>query len=294
MTVSQAASKWNISERRVRFLCANGQIPGVSRFKKSWFIPDSALKPADSRVKNVTELLSQIEDKKRMLSCRRPLTAGELERLNEEFAVEYTYDSDAIEGNTLTLRETELVLRGLTIDKKPLKDHLEAVGHRDAFAYICDLVREKAVLTENLIKQIHSLVLSDKPLDRGVYRRIPINISGAKFEPVQPYLIPVKMEALLKDYRSDDRSIVERLALFHLRFESIHPFINGNGRTGRLLVNFEFMKAGYPPINIKYIDRKRYYDAFDIFHEKNDVSGMVKLFAKYVNARLDDYLRILE
>lgn len=112
-----------------------------------------------------------------------------MECLTEEFIVEYTYNSkNAIEGNILTLRETDMVLRGLTIDRKPLKGHMEAVGHKEAFDFVQDLVKEQMPLSESVIKQIHYLVLADKREDRGVYRRIPVRIMGAKHEPVQPYL----------------------------------------------------------------------------------------------------------
>ncbi len=113
-------------------------------------------------------LLTAIERKKRELDTRRPLTEGELERLTEEFTIEYTYNSNAIEGNTLTLRETDMVLRGLTIDRKPLKDHMEAVGHKEAFDLVRDLVKGQVPLSESIIKQIHYLVLADKREDRGV------------------------------------------------------------------------------------------------------------------------------
>ena len=293
ITVKQAAEKWKISDRRVRILCANGQVDGAYRIGKIWYIPDGADKPADGRIKAKESFLSLIEKKKTELDNCRPLTEGEVQRLYEDFMVEYTYNSNAIEGNTLTLRETEMVLRGLTIDQKPLKDHMEAVGHKDAFYYVADLVKGKAKLTESVIKQIHSLVLADKPMDRGVYRRIPVRIMGAHHEPVQPYLIEPKMNELLLDYYNDNGNIAEKLALFHIRFEGIHPFIDGNGRTGRLLVNLELMKAGYPPIDIKFTDRKRYYDAFDLYFVKKDPAAMAKLFAEYINARLDEYLKIL-
>lgn len=293
MNVKQAAEKWNISDRRVRTLCVNGQIEGAYRIGKIWYIPDNAIKPKDSRIKSNESLITLIEKKKAELDTHRPLTEAETERLYEDFMVEYTYNSNAIEGNTLTLRETDMVLRGITIDKKPLKDHLEAVGHKDAFYFVVDLVKEKAELTEYVIKQIHALVLNDKPMDRGVYRRIPVRILGAHHEPVQPYLIEPKMKDLLIDYKNDDRNIAEKLALFHINFEGIHPFIDGNGRTGRLIVNLELMKAGYPPIDIKFTDRKRYYDAFESYHVKNDLSKMTNLFAEYINKRLDEYLKIL-
>ena len=294
MTTKQTAKKWNISDRRVRVMCENGQIDGVIRNGKTWIIPDDAVKPNDGRLKTSESLLSVIGQKKAQLDKCRPLTEGEVQRLNEEFMVEYTYNSNAIEGNTLTLRETDMVLRGLTIDQKPLKDHMEAVGHKEAFYYICELVKESKPLTESIIKQIHSLVLADKPLDRGNYRRVPVRIMGAVHIPPQPYAIEPKMYELLQDYEKDSRNIVEKLAEFHIRFESIHPFIDGNGRTGRLLVNLEFMKAGYPPIDIKFTDRKRYYDAFDEYHTKGKLSAMIKLFAEYLNKRLDEYLKILD
>lgn len=293
MTVRQAAQKWNVSDSRVRKLCKEGKISGAAREGRNWMIPTNAEKPNDERFKKTESLLNTIDRKKKELDTRRPLTKGELERLTEEFIVEYTYNSNAIEGNTLTLRETDMVLRGLTISKKPLKDHMEAVGHKEAFDFVQDLVKDQVPLSENIIKQIHYLVLADKREDRGVYRKVPVKIIGAKHEPVQPYLIQPKMEQLLETYRNHTEHIITRLAWFHIEFEGIHPFIDGNGRTGRLLVNLELMKAGYPPIDIKFTDQVSYYNAFDDYYEKHSLGKMEKLFASYVNARLDNYLKIL-
>ena len=294
MTVKEAAARWGISDRRVRVLCSEGKIPGAYQMGRGWKIPIDAKKPADGRFKTKESIFAQIELKKTELNDRRPLTEGELERLNEEFTVEYTYNSNAIEGNTLTLRETDLVLRGLTIYQKPLKDHMEAVGHKEAFDYVRDLVRKKAPLTESIIKQIHYLVLADKKNDRGIYRKVPVRIMGAHHEPVQPYLIVPKMEQLLQEYGASEDHIVTKLARFHIEFEGIHPFIDGNGRTGRLLVNLELMRAGYPPIDIKFTDRAAYYEAFDTYYGKHDLSAMEGLFAGYINTRLDYYLKILQ
>lgn len=294
MTAQQAAEKWGISDRRVRILCSEGKISGAVREGHSWMIPADAKKPEDGRFKAAKNLLTAIDRKKTELDSRRPLTEGELERLTQEFVVEYTYNSNAIEGNTLTLRETDMVLRGLTIDRKPLKDHMEAVGHKEAFDFVRDLVKDQVPLSESIIKQIHFLVLADKIQDRGIYRRVPVRIMGAKHEPVQPYLIQPGMERLLESYKNGTEHIISKLARFHIEFEGIHPFIDGNGRTGRLLVNLELMKAGYPPIDIKFADRISYYNAFDDYYVKHNLGPMEKLFAGYVNARLDNYLTILE
>lgn len=293
MTVKQAAEKWGLSDRRVRVLCTEGRISGAFQEGRGWKIPKDAVKPSDGRFRSTDSLLDMIDRKKAELDTRRPLTEGETARLTEEFVVEYTYNSNAIEGNTLTLRETDMVLRGLTIDQKPLKDHLEAVGHKEAFGFVRELVQNQVPMTERIIQQIHFFVLADKREDRGVYRRVPVRIMGAQHEPVQPYLIQPKMEQLLANYTESTEHIVTKLARFHIEFEGIHPFIDGNGRTGRLLVNLELMKAGYPPINIKFTDRLAYYNAFDEHPVKHDLSAMEKLFAGYINERLDLYLTML-
>lgn len=294
MTVKQAAEKWGISDRRIRVLCSEGKIAGAHQEGRAWKIPIEAEKPADGRYKSKESILAQIDRKKKELDKCRPLTEGEIARFNEEFIVEYTYNSNAIEGNTLTLRETDLVLRGLTIDQKPLKDHMEAVGHKEAFEFVSELVKNNVPISESIIKQIHYLVLADKKEDRGVYRRVPVRIMGAQHEPVQPYLIEAKMEQLLHDFAESNEHIVTKLARFHIEFEGIHPFIDGNGRTGRLLINLELMKAGYPPIDIKFTDRIAYYNAFDEYHAKHNLSAMENLLAGYINSKLDSYLKMLQ
>ncbi|PID47098.1 MAG: cell filamentation protein Fic [Proteobacteria bacterium] len=298
ITVQEASKKWNISDRRVRVLCREGKISGAHQYGRAWRIPSNTKKPIDGRLKKANSILPLIDEKLLKLKQKRPLTSGEVERLNEEFMVEFTYNSNAIEGNTLTLRETSMVLKGITIDKKPLKDHLEVIGHKEAFKFICSLVRENKPLTDQTIKDIHYLVLNDKKEDRGAYRKVPVKIMGASNEPVAPYLISTKMEELLVNLQNNDEHIIKKLAKFHIEFESIHPFIDGNGRTGRLLVNLELMKAGIPPagippIDIKFTDRFSYYEAFEEYHTKGKITIMEDLFSRYVNERLDIYLEIL-
>ena len=301
--VSQAAEKWGLSTRRVRVLCAENKIEGVIRKGSLYMIPADAERPIDGRVLRSKKLQSEfaalfleIDRKKDEITKRRPFTKGELQRLQDEFLVEFTYNSNAIEGNTLTLQETALVLEGVTIDQKPLKDHLEAVGHKDAFVYVQSLVSDCKSITEREIKQIHSLVLMDRPEDKGVYRRIPVKIMGAVHEPPQPYLIEPQMNELIRENEQNKKAMheVERIAKFHLDFEGIHPFVDGNGRTGRLVLNLDLMQNGYPSINVKFTDRKKYYQAFDAYYRDTDAGKMIELIAGYVDERLGQYLEILK
>ena len=297
ITVAQAAEQWGISDLRVRILCQQGKIDGVIRKGRGWMIPADSEKPIDGRTTRYqrndspyAELFAEVDALKAELDKRRPLTQGELQRLRDEFLVEYTYNSNAIEGNTLTLQETALVLEGITIDKKPLKDHLEAVGHRDAFLYVEELVKNKVPFSERVIKKIHTLVLMDRPEDRGVYRRIPVRIMGAYHVPPDPILVPEQMERLVAEFEGNKKlHPIERAALFHLKFEGIHPFVDGNGRTGRLILNLMLMQAGYPPINVKYSDRKRYYEAFDAYYRDHNVACMVEIFTLLLRENLSRY-----
>ncbi|WP_283673753.1 Fic family protein [Butyricicoccus sp. Marseille-Q5471] len=240
---------------------------------------------------------SAIDELLAELKGRRPLNQTELQRLRDEFIIEHTYDSNAIEGSTLTLRETALILQeGITIAEKPIKEHLEAIGYKDAFEYIVSLVDSNAPLSESVVKQIHSLVLMNDAANRGVYRSLPVRILGASHEPPQPYLVPVQMEALVAWYEEMKRQmhIIEAVAEFHLRFEGIHPFIDGNGRTGRLILNFELMKAGLLPVNIKFTDRRKYYDSFDRYYsDPPNAAPLVSLIASYEEQALRHRLEIL-
>jgi Fic family protein len=299
LKVSEAAKKWGISDRRVRKLCAEERINGVIRKGNLYLIPDDAVRPVDARTltrHGVSPLLAELDQLKERLASMRPLSQGEVEALREEFIIEHTHQSTAIEGNTLTLKETALVLQGITIDRKPLKDHLEAVGYKEAYEYVERLVKEQKMLSAYEICSIHSLVLADRPEDRGRWRRVPVRIMGASVEPPQPYLIEPMVGELLNDYSMVMTRLhtVERVSLFHLRFESIHPFVDGNGRTGRLLLNMQLMQDGYPPINVKFADRKRYYDAFEDYAVTGSPQAMTNLVAEYLKERMTSMLSLLE
>ncbi|MGD8401582.1 MAG: Fic family protein [Bacillota bacterium] len=242
--------------------------------------------------------LEKVNELSAELKSLRPLNPTELKRLRDEFMIENTYNSNAIEGNTLTLRETAMILQeGITIAEKPVREHLEAIGHKDAFEYVVTLAEKNKPLTERVIKEIHSLVLMNDAANRGIYRNVPVAILGAAHTPPQPYLVPVQMEALLRDYEEMKRNlhIIEAVAEFHLRFEGIHPFIDGNGRTGRLILNFELIKAGLLPVNIKFTDRRKYYDCFDDYHTSGgNPAKLVGLITDYEETELSRYIKILK
>ena len=303
LKVSEVAQKWGLSTRRVRILCSEGRIAGVVRKGNLYMIPANATQPQDARTyakrtgrQTYTPLLERIDALKQQLSALRPLTPAEVEALREVFLIEHTYHSNAIEGNTLTLQETSLVLQGMTIDQKPLKDHLEVVGYKEAFEYMEELAQTDKPLTEYEIRSIHALVLAHRKEDSGQFRRVPVRIAGALTEPAQPYMIEPLINELLHDMQEQygQMHIVERVALFHLRFESIHPFIDGNGRTGRLLMNLQLIRAGLPPINVKFSDRRRYYEAFDAYARSGSAEAMTVLVAEYLTERMQAMTDILQ
>jgi Fic family protein len=241
---------------------------------------------------------ARVDELKNKLAAMRPLNETEIKRLREEFMIENTYHSNAIEGNTLTLRETALILQaGITIAEKPMRDHLEVIGHRDAFEYMISLADTGKPLSEDTIKILHSFVLADDAKNRGIYRSLPVIIAGAVHTPPQPYLVPVQMEALIAEYEDMKfgRHIIEAISEFHLRFEGIHPFIDGNGRTGRLILNFELIKAGFLPVNIKFSDRQKYYDSFTDYFSTNQKSDMLTgMIVEYEMFELMRYINMLE
>ncbi len=301
VSVREAAEKWNISERRVRMLCSEGKVNGALRLGKLWFIPSDTPHPIDGRSirfggipKELRNNVLQIDALKDELAQRHPLTESEKKRLHESFMVDYTHNSTAIEGNTLTISETALVLEGVTIGQKPLKDHLEAIGHRNAFNYLEEIVGSGEEISIRIVKEVHSLVLADQPMDRGVYRRLPVMITGAVHTPPQPYLIEPQMENWVRELKKTHLHPIVAAALFHIRFEAIHPFIDGNGRTGRLLANFVLMRAGYLPISIKYENRVAYYNAFTAFHNDGDATPMIRIFVEAELSRLSNMIKLLD
>jgi Fic family protein len=241
-------------------------------------------------------MFEQINRKKASLDTLRPLPKYTLKSLREKLLLEWTYNTNAIEGNTLTMNETKVVLEGITVGGKTIREHLEVINHRDAIAYVEEIVQKGEPLTEWQIKNLHRLVLKGIIDDyAGVYRDQQVFIAGAKHTPPAPYLIKEQMEQLIKWYDNEAQKLhpVERGAMLHAIFVGIHPFIHGNGRTSRLLLNLELMKAGFPAVVIKVENRLAYYEALDKSHTSKDYSDFIQLIAKEVEDSLNLYLRAI-
>ncbi|QGG48930.1 Fic family protein [Heliorestis convoluta] len=239
----------------------------------------------------------EIDKKKKRLDEKRPLPPHTAKSLRDHVLLEWTYNSNAIEGNTLTLTETKVVLEGITIGGKSMKEHLEVINHKEAILYLESIVAQKQDLSEWDIKNLHRLVLkSIDDSNAGIYRRENVLISGAKHRPPQHILVPEQMEWLIQQYRQDWRTYhtIERAALLHGEFVKIHPFVDGNGRTARLLLNFELMKQGYPPVVIPKTARTHYYDGLDYGHITKDYGPFIELVATFVEQSLGLWLQMVD
>jgi len=209
------------------------------------------------------DLLKSIEGKKRELDSFRPFSAEIVRKLEEQFIVEWTYNSNAIEGNTLTLKETELVInRGLTIGRKSLKEHFEAINHKEGIQYLYDFVKKKKELDEDTILALHKRILKNiDDTQAGHYRTSNVMITGAIHIPPSAIKIKRLMNEFFEWYYENKKklSVAELAAWTHYKIVHIHPFIDGNGRTARLLMNLILLQNGYPPAVILNIDRQKYY-----------------------------------
>jgi len=233
----------------------------------------------------LNSLLAQIDDLKTRLDTARPLTSAQLQQAMD---IEYTYESNRIEGNTLTLRETDLVVnKGLTVGGKPLREHLEAINHYEAILYIRELAAQEATLDEREVRNIHALVL--RAIDRdnaGRYRTLPVMIAGSRHLPPQPWAVPKLMEdyGLWLAGESLNLHPIVRAAEAHERLVTIHPFIDGNGRTARLTMNLILLAHGYAIANIPgdTDSRRTYYDSLERANLEGDKTGFVTLIAGHV------------
>lgn len=305
MTTKEAVEKWNISERRIRKLLQDGRIEGAVKVGNSWNIPIDADKPVDKRIikpddnKFIIDLddnyFDEVDSLKKELDSKRPIPKETLKSLKESINLEWTYNSNGIEGNTLTLRETQVVLEGITVGGKSIKEHLEAINHEKAILYLDDLVKDKNPITEWNIKNIHQLILKDIDNENaGRYRKENVTIKGATHIPPDYLKLPELMEKLILNYNTwDEYHPIIKAALLHGELVKIHPFVDGNGRTSRLLMNLDLMNSGYNPVIIKKESRLKYYEALDKAHTTGNYTDFVKLVTKLEVEMLKKYLELL-
>lgn len=250
------------------------------------------MKYLDKKIKN------RLEGKLKLLNSYRPLPKSAIQKIREQFEVEMTYNSNAIEGNSLTLKETFLVINeGITIKGKPLKDHLEAKSHQEALDYLYELVsKEKQnTISEKTIRMFHQIVMQD--IDKewaGKYRNSSVVIGGTNLKLPEAIEVPKLMNDLIKWISKNKNKLhpVELASIVHHKLVAIHAFFDGNGRTSRLIMNIILMKAGYPLSIILKNDRKRYYNVLNKA-DKGDLNPFIRFVAQSVERSLDIYLKVL-
>ena len=238
------------------------------------------------------ELLARINEKMKQLNSMRPIPADALARLHEEMRLVHTYHSNAIEGNTLTLQETKLILEeGLTIGGKSLREHLEASNNAKAFDRMEELTKKKRAIDHVTIQEIHEIVTRGILEDAGRYRTRNVRIAGAAKTPPDWSKIVKLMNDLIEKIAESKAHPIETASFLHHRFVEIHPFSDGNGRVARLLTNLYLIARDYPPVVLKKEDRGKYYRSLRAADAGN-LGPFANFMAKAVDENLTLYLSI--
>ena len=241
-------------------------------------------------------MFEALDRAKAKLDALRPLSPAMVRNLRDDLVLRWTYHSNAIEGNTLTLQETKVVLEGITVGGKLLREHFEAINHRDAIVYVEDMVQRGEPFSEWQIRNIHQLVLKNIDDDNaGRYRTINVLIAGAEHRPPDALHVPQQMQHFVAWHNTDARRLhpVARAARVHADFVKIHPFVDGNGRTARLLMNLELLKAGFPAVVLPVEQRLRYYTALDEVHVRGNDGPFLALIADCLVQSFATYWRAL-
>ncbi len=244
-------------------------------------------------------ILKRIDQKHKLIQSKRPLSKQLVQKLKEQFSFDLTYNSNAIEGNKLTLKETYLVINdGLTVKGKSLKDHLEAKNHHEAIHFLYELIehQKKHTISEQLIRSLQQLIIKDiEDSEAGRYRTGNVMITGSKHRPPESYEIPNVMKELIDWIRKNVNRLhpVELAALAHHKLVHIHPFTDGNGRTARLFMNLILMQKGYPLVVILKNDRQKYYRALEKA-DRGNTQDIEKFVAQAVERSMNIYLRAIQ
>ena len=216
-----------------------------------------------------------------------------LQSFDRSFEVEYTHNSTAIEGNTLSLIQTKAILEdGISVGGKTLREIYEVVNHNKAFGFVKKCVTEGKALDETIIKEIHA-VLMENILTGGVYRNVEVRISGAKHKPP----VPSEMYHQIKNFYADmpykvKENAIEFAAWTHAEFVKIHPFVDGNGRTSRMIMNYQLLASGFLPVSIAKENRLEYFEALEAYAVEGDLNPFANMIAELEEQRLDEYLGI--
>ena len=216
-----------------------------------------------------------------------------LQSFDRSFEVEYTHNSTAIEGNTLSLIQTKAILEdGISVGGKTLREIYEVVNHNKAFGFVKKCVTEGKALDETIIKDIHALLM-ENILTGGVYRNVEVRISGAKHKPP----VPSEMYQQIKNFYADmpykvKENAIEFAAWTHAEFVKIHPFVDGNGRTSRMIMNYQLLASGFLPVSIAKENRLEYFEALEAYAVEGDLNPFANMIAELEEQRLDEYLGI--
>ena len=268
-----------VSEERIQYLTSNKRLETID-------------------TSSLSEDLSNISHQQQKWSQRKPLNTLQLNKMLEYFHTEYTYESNMIEGNTLDFQETHLVVNeGITIGGKTIREHLEAINHQEAIGFIVDLVARKVDFSESILKQLHQLILKGIHRDgAGVYRSVQVRISGSKHIPPESYLLNGLMDDYFRFYHFQKTRLhpVILAAEMHERLVTIHPFIDGNGRTSRLVMNLILLQHGYPIVSLKgdLAERQRYYKALEAVQMNHDSTDFYRLIVERTEYSLDQHLAL--
>jgi len=242
----------------------------------------------DTDISMKYSFLERIKRKKDALDSKRPLPKDAVNRLMDELRLAHTYHSDAIEGNTLTLQETKIVIEeGITIGGRSLKEHLEATGNASAFDRIEELSKTRTPIDHAVVQEIHEIATKGWLTDSGRYRTQNVRIAGRKRSPPDFSKVPKLMDKLLKELAQMESNPITVATFLHHRFVDIHPFSDGNGRVARLLTNLCLMRHGYPPIVLKKEDRGKYYDYLAMADK-----GNMNPFANFIAKAIDESLTL--
>jgi len=242
----------------------------------------------------MNEILRELLRKKSRLDSYKPIPKNVLNNLEEWYRIELTYTSNAIEGNTLTRQETALIVeKGITVEGKSVQEHLEAINHAEAFTYIQELAKQKKRNELKLqdILDIHRMILKKiDDADAGRLRNTAVRISGSTTILPNPLKVPDLMGEFIQWLQTTTDNPIQIASDAHFKLVTIHPFVDGNGRTARLLMNFILIQAGFPPAIIKKEERNRYLTSLEMGQTKGQLDSYYELINDSINRSLDIYL----